>query len=467
MRDDGVERAIGIVMAPHWSGMSVETYVERVLSAVEDAGGGPAFSFVRSYHDHPAFVRSSPRGSRTRSERLAPDGARAGALVLFTAHSLPTRSSRTGRCGARPATAPASCRYRDGLQETADLVPAALGLRARHDRVAERGSDRRPLVGTARSRSRSSRPPRGPSGRRRVLRGLRGRPPRDPLRPRHRGEGDREGAGIRFARTRDAERRPRVPGRARRRGPGSSRRGERRDATGSPSSEEGSPGSPPPSICCERARDPVRVRTRRDPRRDRRAARRGRGRAPRARSRFLGRAEAVGRRPVPASSGSRWSRRAPRAPSSGPTRGWSRTSRHRVRDPGRRRRRAPLARTFARRPGPGAGGPREAEATGRHRGDPRRAPASPARRRGDGPRDRATACGTSRRRRRPAVGDVDLPGAPGLGADPGELDPRRAGRAAVCEPRRPWPPFPASRRRHAGDGRRPRRRPRRSHPHRR
>ena len=30
MRDDGVERAIGIVMAPHWSGMSVETYVERV-----------------------------------------------------------------------------------------------------------------------------------------------------------------------------------------------------------------------------------------------------------------------------------------------------------------------------------------------------------------------------------------------------------------------------------------------------
>src|SRR4029453_6362005 len=32
MRADGVERAIGIVMAPHWSGMSVETYVERVRS---------------------------------------------------------------------------------------------------------------------------------------------------------------------------------------------------------------------------------------------------------------------------------------------------------------------------------------------------------------------------------------------------------------------------------------------------
>src|SRR5439155_1252864 len=33
MRTDGVERAVGIVMAPHWSGMSVESYVERVQRA--------------------------------------------------------------------------------------------------------------------------------------------------------------------------------------------------------------------------------------------------------------------------------------------------------------------------------------------------------------------------------------------------------------------------------------------------
>ena len=48
--------AIGIVMAPHWSGMSVETYVERVQQAVEDHGDDAAFTFVRSYHDHPAFI---------------------------------------------------------------------------------------------------------------------------------------------------------------------------------------------------------------------------------------------------------------------------------------------------------------------------------------------------------------------------------------------------------------------------
>ena len=36
MREEGIERAVGIVMAPHWSGMSVETYVERVLAAVAE-----------------------------------------------------------------------------------------------------------------------------------------------------------------------------------------------------------------------------------------------------------------------------------------------------------------------------------------------------------------------------------------------------------------------------------------------
>ena len=54
MREDGIERAIGIVMAPHWSGMSVESYVDRVREGVGE--GPPAFDFVRSYHDDPRFV---------------------------------------------------------------------------------------------------------------------------------------------------------------------------------------------------------------------------------------------------------------------------------------------------------------------------------------------------------------------------------------------------------------------------
>ena len=39
MREDGVERAVGVVMAPHWSGMSVETYVERAGQALAQEAG--------------------------------------------------------------------------------------------------------------------------------------------------------------------------------------------------------------------------------------------------------------------------------------------------------------------------------------------------------------------------------------------------------------------------------------------
>ena len=129
MRQDGIERAIGIVMAPHWSGMSVEDYLDRVRGDVGE--GPPAFDFVRSYHDDPRFVSflaervAHALGGLTAEERR-------GATVIFSAHSLPTRTVEDGslrclRCHACEDT----CRYRDGLAETADLVAAKLGL-ARH-----------------------------------------------------------------------------------------------------------------------------------------------------------------------------------------------------------------------------------------------------------------------------------------------------------------------------------------------
>jgi ferrochelatase len=127
MRADGVERAIGIVMAPHWSGMSVETYVERVRGALDALSGGPAFSFVRSYHAHPSFVKFLATRVSDALEGLSPE-ERGGAMVLFTAHSLPTRVREDGSLRCKTCECADSCRYRDGLQETADLVAATLGL---------------------------------------------------------------------------------------------------------------------------------------------------------------------------------------------------------------------------------------------------------------------------------------------------------------------------------------------------
>jgi len=126
MRTDGIERAIGIVMAPHWSGMSVETYVERVERAGAEQGG-PAFTFVRSYHDHPLFVDLLARRVREALGRLT-EANREKAAVVFSAHSLPVRTADDGSLRCRDCDCDPSCRYRDGLQETADLVAGRLGL---------------------------------------------------------------------------------------------------------------------------------------------------------------------------------------------------------------------------------------------------------------------------------------------------------------------------------------------------
>jgi ferrochelatase len=127
MREEGVEQAVGIVMAPHWSGMSVETYVERVRAAAAERGGAPAFSFVREYGAHPSFVRFLTTRVADALEDV-PTTERSGARVLFTAHSLPTRVVEDGSLRCKTCSCEESCRYRDGLQETADLVAGALGL---------------------------------------------------------------------------------------------------------------------------------------------------------------------------------------------------------------------------------------------------------------------------------------------------------------------------------------------------
>jgi protoporphyrin/coproporphyrin ferrochelatase len=126
MQADGIERAVGIVMAPHWSGMSIETYVQRVEAVAGD--GGPSFAFVRSFHDHPLFVELL--ASRV-SGALAtlPVDAPADTVVVFSAHSLPVRTLEDGsqRC-LRCTACETSCRYHDGLVETADLVARKLRL---------------------------------------------------------------------------------------------------------------------------------------------------------------------------------------------------------------------------------------------------------------------------------------------------------------------------------------------------
>jgi protoporphyrin/coproporphyrin ferrochelatase len=127
---DGVRRGVGLVMAPHWSGMSIETYVERARSAADALGVGEELelSFVRSYHAHPAFLELLADRVGEALE-LLPAIDRENAAVVFSAHSLPVRTVADGTLRCRACDCDISCRYRDGLQETADLVARRLGLR--------------------------------------------------------------------------------------------------------------------------------------------------------------------------------------------------------------------------------------------------------------------------------------------------------------------------------------------------
>jgi protoporphyrin/coproporphyrin ferrochelatase len=126
MQSVGIEQAVGLVLAPHWSGMSVETYVERVEKAL--AEGGPYFTFVREWYEHPTFVDLLASRVSDAMDKLA-TGDRQGAAVIFSAHSLPTRQLPDGtrRCKSCDLCED-GCRYVAQLQQTADLVAGRLGL---------------------------------------------------------------------------------------------------------------------------------------------------------------------------------------------------------------------------------------------------------------------------------------------------------------------------------------------------
>jgi ferrochelatase len=92
----GATRIVGLVLAPHYSRLSVGEYRERLEAAV---AGRARVVIVESWHDHPGFI--DVLGDRVRGT---------GAWVVFTAHSLPERILADGDP------------YRDQLLETSRLV---------------------------------------------------------------------------------------------------------------------------------------------------------------------------------------------------------------------------------------------------------------------------------------------------------------------------------------------------------
>jgi ferrochelatase len=115
LADSGVEHVIGLVLAPHYSRMSVQAYGDRVQAALAAEGGGaPRCDLVHSWATEPGYVSYLERAIGDALARLG--SAAAGAEVVFTAHSLPDRILAAGDP------------YPDELRATAEAVASAAGL---------------------------------------------------------------------------------------------------------------------------------------------------------------------------------------------------------------------------------------------------------------------------------------------------------------------------------------------------
>jgi ferrochelatase len=110
----GVEHVVGLVLAPHYSSMSIGEYAGRVEAALGDGPGAPSFAMVRSWATAPGYVEWLARAVRDALAQLGP--AASEAEVVFTAHSLPERILAAGDP------------YPDELRATAEAVACAAGL---------------------------------------------------------------------------------------------------------------------------------------------------------------------------------------------------------------------------------------------------------------------------------------------------------------------------------------------------
>jgi protoporphyrin/coproporphyrin ferrochelatase len=98
----GADTVVGLVLAPHYSAMSIAGYRTQLEQALGDRA---ELAFIDSWHDEPGLV-----------ELLADRVRGTGAHVVFTAHSLPARILEAGDP------------YKDQLLETSRLIAERAGL---------------------------------------------------------------------------------------------------------------------------------------------------------------------------------------------------------------------------------------------------------------------------------------------------------------------------------------------------
>ncbi len=114
MKEDGIQEAISIVLAPHFSTFSVKSYNGRAKEESERIEGPRIYS-IESWYDEPKFIQYWVEKVKSTYAGLSEE-ERKSVVLIVSAHSLPEKIIASGDP------------YPLQLQETADLIAKEAGV---------------------------------------------------------------------------------------------------------------------------------------------------------------------------------------------------------------------------------------------------------------------------------------------------------------------------------------------------
>ncbi len=134
MKEEGIRSVVAVCLAPQNSRTSTGLYRQHLMTAVNEVSPPLRVDFIESWHNHPLLIDAF-------REKIVSALARAQAEtgesvpVIFTAHSVPTRTI----AGGDP--------YEQQVRETADLAARAMELREWWVAFQSQGMTNEPWLG--------------------------------------------------------------------------------------------------------------------------------------------------------------------------------------------------------------------------------------------------------------------------------------------------------------------------------
>lgn len=114
MHEDGIEEAVSIVLAPHFSTFSIQSYNGRAREAAEKIGE-PQITSIESWYKEPKFIQFWADGVKGEVSKMTA-AEKDNFILVVSAHSLPEKIKELGDP------------YPDQLKETADLIAEQAGV---------------------------------------------------------------------------------------------------------------------------------------------------------------------------------------------------------------------------------------------------------------------------------------------------------------------------------------------------